>query len=44
MFDIRKIQEEVLFGSVENKSDDETASMIVFGDRLKTNKEEIPAG
>jgi len=40
MFDIRKIQEEVLFGSVKNESDDETASMIVFGDRLKTNKED----
>ncbi len=31
MFDIRKIQEQVIFNAVKNKSDDETAKEIVYG-------------
>jgi hypothetical protein len=31
MFDIRKIQEQVIFEAVKNKTDDDTAKEIVFG-------------
>jgi len=35
MFDIRKIQEQVLFSAVKIESNDETATKVVFGDDLK---------
>lgn len=31
MFDIRKIQEQVIYGAVKNASNDETAKEIVYG-------------
>ncbi len=34
MFDIRKIQEQVLYGAVKNESSDETAKRVVLGDDL----------
>lgn len=42
MFDIRKIQEQVLFGAVKNESEDETAKRVVFGDDLKPCPEDNP--
>jgi hypothetical protein len=33
MFDIRKIQEQVLFGAVKAASDDAKATKIVYGER-----------
>ncbi len=33
MFDIRKIQEQVLFNAIKSASDEETAASIVFGQR-----------
>lgn len=42
MFDIRKIQEGVLYGAVKNESNDETARMVVFGDILKPCPEDNP--
>jgi len=33
MFDIRKIQESVIYHAVKNESDDETARKIVNGDK-----------
>ncbi len=32
MFDIRKIQEQVIYNAIKNKSNDETATKIVFGE------------
>ena len=32
MFDIRKIQEHVIFGAIKTASDDETAAIIVYGE------------
>ena len=32
MFDIRKIQEQVIYEAVKHESDDETAKAIVYGD------------
>lgn len=40
MFDIRKIQEQVLYGSVKAVSDDDTAAEIVFGEAGKTSSED----
>ncbi|MEA4988283.1 MAG: DUF6144 family protein [Anaerovorax sp.] len=40
MFDIRKIQEQVIYEAVKNKSDSETAKEIVFGnDALSKNED-----
>jgi hypothetical protein len=32
MFDIRKIQEQILFGAINAASNDETATKIVYGE------------
>jgi len=42
MFDIRKIQEQVLYGAVKNESNDETAKKVVFGDDLRPCPEDNP--
>jgi len=42
MFDIRKIQEQVLYGAVKNESNEETATKVVFGDDLKPSPEDNP--
>ena len=42
MSDIRKIQEQVLYGAVKNKSNDDTAKRVVFGDDLKPAPEDNP--
>jgi len=42
MFDIRKIQEEVLYSAVKNESNDATARTVVFGDCLKPCPEDNP--
>lgn len=39
MFDIRKIQEQVLFGAVKAASDDETAAKIVYGEAGRPSSE-----
>ena len=43
MFDIRKIQEQVLFGAVKAASDDETAAEIVFGEVGQSSSEDNAA-
>jgi hypothetical protein len=40
MFDIRKIQEQVIFSAVEAMSDDETAARIVYGGQQTTSAED----
>ncbi len=40
MFDIRKVQEQVLFGAVKAASDDETAAEIVYGEAGQASSEE----
>jgi len=42
MFDIRKIQEQVLYSAVKNESNEETAKRVVFGDDLKPCPEVNP--
>jgi hypothetical protein len=42
MFDIRKIQEQVLYGAVRNESNEETARKVVFGYDLKPCPEDNP--
>ena len=42
MFDIRKIQEQVIFEAVKNASDDEIAEQIVFGNENRANSEDNP--
>jgi hypothetical protein len=42
MFDIRKIQEQVIFGAVKEASDEETAKKIVFGDDGAAASEDNP--
>ena len=43
MFDIRKIQEQVVYGAVKEASDDETARKIVYGDSSASTVEDDPA-
>jgi len=43
MFDIRKIQEQVLFGAVKSASDDETAEKIVYGEAGRASSEDNTA-
>lgn len=40
MFDIRKIQEQVIFGSVKNASDDKLATKIVYGEHELSSSED----
>ncbi|MCB2300015.1 DUF6144 family protein [Clostridium tagluense] len=40
MFDIRKIQEQVIFGDVKNASDDKMATKIVYGERELSSSED----
>jgi hypothetical protein len=42
MFDIRKIQEQVLYGAVKSVSSDETASEVVYGTGGAPGKEDDP--
>lgn len=42
MFDIRKIQEQVIYGAVKSASDDETAHAIVYGKDDSAKKEDGP--
>ncbi|HWP98685.1 MAG TPA: DUF6144 family protein [Syntrophomonadaceae bacterium] len=39
MFDIRKIQEQVIFSAIKAASDDETAKQIVYGDELSSSED-----
>ncbi len=43
MFDIRKIQEQVIFNAVKDASDDETAAEIVYGENGRSSAEDNPA-
>jgi len=43
MFDIRKIQEQVIFGAVKAADGDETAAEIVYGEDGKSSKEDDAA-
>ncbi len=43
MFDIRKIQEQVLFDAAKNASNEEIAEQIVFGDDNANNSEDNPS-
>ena len=40
MFDMRKIQEQVLFGAIEAASDEETAARIVYGEGGRSSPED----
>ncbi|MBZ9626225.1 DUF6144 family protein [Clostridium sp. FP2] len=40
MFDIRKIQEQVIFGAVKNASDDKMATKIVYGEHELSSSED----
>jgi len=40
MFDIRKVQEQVIYGAVKNASDDGIAKEIVYGNDVMTGNEE----
>ncbi|MBZ9637603.1 DUF6144 family protein [Clostridium sp. FP1] len=40
MFDIRKIQEQVIFGAVKNASDDKMATKIVYGEHQLSSSED----
>ena len=40
MFDIRKIQEQVIFGAVKNASDDKMATKIVYGEHHLSSSED----
>lgn len=42
MYDIRKTQEQVIFGAVKEVSDDETARKIIFGEGEMVPKEDNP--
>ncbi len=42
MFDIRKIQEQVIYGAVKSTSNDETAREIVYGKDESARKEDDP--
>ena len=42
MFDIRKIQEQALYGAVKNVSGDEAASEVVYGTGEAAGKEDDP--
>lgn len=42
MFDIRKIQEQVLYGAVKSESNDETAKEIVYGNDELARTEDNP--
>jgi hypothetical protein len=42
MFDIRRIQEQVIYGAVKGASDDETARAIVYGEDESARKEDDP--
>jgi hypothetical protein len=42
MFDIRKIQEQVIFDAVKNASNEEIAEQIVFGNDNSANSEDNP--
>lgn len=43
MFDIRKIQEQVLFNAVKGASDDETATQVVYGENGQASAEDNAA-
>ncbi len=43
MFDIRKIQEQVIFGAIKAVSNDETAATIVYGDHGLSSSEDNAA-
>jgi len=43
MFDMRKIQEQVIFNVVKNKSSEEIANDIVFGENNAFCREDNPA-
>jgi len=43
MFDIRKIQEQAIYGAVKAASNDKTAKKIVFGDNEKYSLEDNPS-
>ena len=40
MFDIRKIQEQVIFGAVKNARDDKMATKIVYGEHELSSSED----
>lgn len=40
MFDIRKIQEQVIFGAIKAVSNDETATKIVYGENGLSSSED----
>lgn len=42
MFDIRKIQEQVIYEAIKNASSNETAKEIVYGEELSAAKEDNP--
>lgn len=43
MFDIRKLQEQVIYGAVKSASNDDTAKEIVYGKDESAGKEDDPA-